>query len=83
MRQTATISFCGRPLARLAPLLQPGRRVLALSADGTTPAILADYLCARGFGRSTLHVMEALGGPRERVRSVAAQDFHALGAAAR
>jgi len=79
MRQTATISFCGRPLARLAPLLQPGRRVLALSADGTTPAAIADYLCARGFGRSMLHVMEALGGPRERVRSAVAQDFHALG----
>lgn len=80
MRQTATISFCGRPLARLAPLLQPGRRVLALSADGTTPSAIADYLCARGFGRSVLHVMEALGGPRERVRTVAAQDFHRLGA---
>jgi precorrin-6Y C5,15-methyltransferase (decarboxylating) len=79
MRQTATISFCGRPLARLAPLLQPGRRVLALSADGTTPSAIAEYLCARGFGRSTLHVMEALGGPRERIRIVAAQDFHTLG----
>src|ERR1700722_78338 len=69
MRQIATISFCGRPLARLAPLLQPARRVLALSADATTPAAIADYLCTRGFGRSVLHVMEALGGPRERIRT--------------
>ena len=79
MRQTATISFCGRPLARLAPLLQPGRRILALSADGSTPAALAEYLCARGFGRSVLHVMEALGGPRERVRTTAAKDFQNIG----
>jgi precorrin-6Y C5,15-methyltransferase (decarboxylating) len=75
MRQSATISFCGRPLARLAPLLQPGRRVLALSADGTTPAAIADYLHARGFGCSVLHVMEALGGPRELIRTTEAKDF--------
>ncbi|HTJ89655.1 MAG TPA: precorrin-6y C5,15-methyltransferase (decarboxylating) subunit CbiE [Acidocella sp.] len=75
MRQTATISFCGRPLARLAPLLQPGRRVLALSADATTPAAVAAYLCEHGFGRSVLHVMEALGGPRERTRSMTADDL--------
>jgi precorrin-6Y C5,15-methyltransferase (decarboxylating) len=75
MRQTASISFCGRPLARLAPLLQPGRRILALSADGTTPAAVAKYLCERGFARSVLHVMEALGGPRERIRTTTAGDF--------
>ena len=75
MRQVATISFCGRPLAPLAPLLQPGRKILALSADATTPARVAEYLCARGFGPSRLHVMEALGGPRERIRVTTAADF--------
>jgi precorrin-6Y C5,15-methyltransferase (decarboxylating) len=79
MRQCATISFCGRPLARLAPLLQPGRRIVALSADASTPASIADYLCSRGFARSVLHVMEALGGPRERIRTTAAKDFPNLG----
>ena len=75
MRQTATISFCGRPLAPLAPLLQPGRKILALSADAGTPASVAEYLCARGFGPSLLHVMEALGGPSERIRMTRAADF--------
>jgi precorrin-6Y C5,15-methyltransferase (decarboxylating) len=72
---TETISFCGRKLATLAPLLQPGARVLALSADAATPAAIAAYLRERGFGASTLHVMEALGGPQERIRTAAAADF--------
>lgn len=69
---TATISLCGRPIHTLAPALQPHRRVLVLSADASTPAEIARYLTARGFGRSILHVLEALGGPRERVRSATA-----------
>ena len=75
MRQTANISLCGRPLARLAPLLHPGRRILVLSADGSTPATIAAYLCERGFSGSVLHVMEALGGPRERIRTMLAGEF--------
>jgi precorrin-6Y C5,15-methyltransferase (decarboxylating) len=72
---TETISFCGRPLAALAPFLQPGARVLALSADAATPDAVAALLRARGFGASTLHVMEALGGPNERVRTASAAGF--------
>ena len=69
LQDTATLSFCGRPLEALAPLLQPGRRVLALSAGAETPAAVASYLRTRGFGPSRLHVMEALGGPGERIRT--------------
>jgi precorrin-6B C5,15-methyltransferase / cobalt-precorrin-6B C5,C15-methyltransferase len=71
----ATMSLCGRPIETLAPSLQPKRRVLALSADATTPAAVARYLAARGFERSTLHVLEALGGPRERIRVTTADHF--------
>jgi precorrin-6Y C5,15-methyltransferase (decarboxylating) len=72
---TETISFCGRPLAAIAPLLQPGGRVLALSAGAETPAALAALLCERGFGDTAMHVMEALGGPRERIRITSAAGF--------
>jgi precorrin-6Y C5,15-methyltransferase (decarboxylating) len=72
---TETISFCGRPLSALAPLLQPGARILALSADAATPGAIAAYLNQRGFGASTLHVMAALGGPQERIRTTTATDF--------
>jgi precorrin-6B C5,15-methyltransferase / cobalt-precorrin-6B C5,C15-methyltransferase len=71
----AAVSLCGRPIETLAPALQPKRNVLVLSADATTPAAVARYLSARGFEQSTLHVFEALGGPRERIRSATADRF--------
>jgi len=73
----AVVSLCGGPLARLAPWLQPGRRVLALSADATTPRAVAAYLTDRGFGPSRLHLLEALGGPAERVSVQLAERFDA------
>jgi precorrin-6Y C5,15-methyltransferase (decarboxylating) len=74
-QETATISFCGRPLDAIAPLLQPGAHVLALSATAETPGALAAALCDRGFGGTMMHVMEALGGPNERIRTTRAAAF--------
>jgi precorrin-6Y C5,15-methyltransferase (decarboxylating) len=74
-QDVATISLCGRPIETVTGLLQPGGRVLALSADETTPGLIAALLRARGFGPSVMHVMEALGGQRERVRAVSADAF--------
>ncbi len=72
--EVAMLSLCGHPLATLIPHLQPGARLLVLSADPTTPHAVADLLRARGFGDSRLHVLEALGGSRERVRGLAARE---------
>ncbi len=79
----AELSVCGRPLAALGPHLQPGARLLVLSAGSETPAAMAAMLCARGLGVSTLCVLEAMGGPAERIRHAAADgfamaDIHAL-----
>jgi precorrin-6B C5,15-methyltransferase / cobalt-precorrin-6B C5,C15-methyltransferase len=74
-QDVATVSFCGRPIETLAPLLQPGGRVLALSAGAGTPGAIAALLRDCGFGRSVLHVMEALGGPEERIRTATAAGF--------
>ena len=75
VQDCATMSLCGRPIETLASVLQPGAHVLALSADAGTPGQVAAYLAARGFGGSVLHVMEALGGPDERVRTAPAAGF--------
>jgi len=73
----SVVSLCGGPLARLASQLQPGRRVLALSADATTPRAVAAYLTERGFGPSRLYLLEALGGPAEHISLHTAERFDA------
>ncbi len=69
------VSLHGRALERIIPFLQPGARIFALSWDGSTPGRLAELLKARGFGASTITVLEAMGGPRERIRRAVADGF--------
>jgi precorrin-6B C5,15-methyltransferase / cobalt-precorrin-6B C5,C15-methyltransferase len=62
------LTLHGRPLERLALFLTPGARLLILSEDGVTPARVAAYLTARGWGESALTVLEHMGGPNEHRR---------------
>ncbi len=71
----ALVSLHGRALDRVRPHLHPGARVLALTSDGGGPTALAELLAATGFGASKLTVLEALCGPRERVRTTTADAF--------
>ncbi|WP_157218320.1 precorrin-6y C5,15-methyltransferase (decarboxylating) subunit CbiE [Flavisphingomonas formosensis] len=64
-----------RPFAQLRPGMIPGRRAIALLRDGAAAAALAAWLREDGFGASELHVLEALGGPRERIRQCPAEGF--------
>ena len=68
VQDTALLSVCGRQVEALRPALQPGARLLVLSADETSPSAVAALLCRHGFGGSVLHLLEALGGPGERIR---------------
>ena len=73
--ETTQLSLHARSLDLIRPHLQPGARVLALTSDGEGPAALARLLSEIGFGNSRLSVLEALGGPRERVRATTAAGF--------
>jgi precorrin-6Y C5,15-methyltransferase (decarboxylating) len=75
LQDVALTSLHGRALEGIVRHLQPGARILALSWDGETPAKLAKLLSERGMGRSMITVLEAMGGPRERVRRTTATDF--------
>ncbi|MFN3208635.1 MAG: precorrin-6y C5,15-methyltransferase (decarboxylating) subunit CbiE [Roseovarius sp.] len=63
------------PLTRLRPHLSPGARLIVLLRDGDAVAELAAYLCDTGFGTSEVTVMEALGGPRERITHATGDDL--------
>jgi precorrin-6B C5,15-methyltransferase / cobalt-precorrin-6B C5,C15-methyltransferase len=69
---TLCLGLHAAPLARLRPALAPGVRAIVLLRDGAAVAELAGYLVAEGFGAIRLTVMEALGGPRERITEVRA-----------
>jgi precorrin-6Y C5,15-methyltransferase (decarboxylating) len=75
LQETEVVSLHGRDLHGIIRYLHAGRRVLALSWNGETPAELARLLVVRGFGASRLSVLEALGGPEERCRTRVAKDF--------
>ncbi len=74
LQSTLTLGLhTGQPEALLRHF-HNDRRILALSLDGSTPGHAAELLTRYGFGSSMLHIMEALGGPRERVHRRLAKD---------
>jgi precorrin-6Y C5,15-methyltransferase (decarboxylating) len=75
LQDVETVSLHGHAIDLIRPLLQPGRRVLALTSDGAGPGQVAALLVHLGFGASRLTVLEALGGADERVRTTTAGGF--------
>lgn len=75
LAESETLSLHGRPLDLLRPMLHPGRRLLVLTSDGDAPAAIARLVAQAGFGHSRFTLLEALGGPDERIRQAQAGDF--------
>jgi precorrin-6Y C5,15-methyltransferase (decarboxylating) len=74
------VSVVSRPAEVILPTVQPGARVLVLSRDSSSPAVLAALLADRGWGRSQLTVLEHLGGRAELVRGPYLASFVDAGA---
>ncbi|MCD7111270.1 precorrin-6y C5,15-methyltransferase (decarboxylating) subunit CbiE [Rhizobium sp. DKSPLA3] len=75
LQDTVCLSLHGRPLDLIRPHLHAGTRILALTSDGDGPAAVAELLRNTGFGASALTVLEAMGGPQERVSLHTADGF--------
>jgi precorrin-6B C5,15-methyltransferase / cobalt-precorrin-6B C5,C15-methyltransferase len=75
LEEVVTLGLHARPIELLRPHLRNRARLLVLVRDGTAPAEIANYLDAIGFGASQLTVLEALGGPNERIRAATASAF--------
>lgn len=61
----AVVSLVGRDAALVLRELAPGRRVIVLSADEQTPAVVAALLTGCGYGASTMHVLGDLGSAQQ------------------
>jgi precorrin-6Y C5,15-methyltransferase (decarboxylating) len=74
--ETATaLALHATPLSTVRRHLRPGGRLIVMVRDGAAVTDLAALLTGFGFGPSILHVLESLGGPRERVRSALAASY--------
>jgi precorrin-6Y C5,15-methyltransferase (decarboxylating) len=75
LQDVEAVSLHGRSIDLIRPLLHPKTRILALTSDADGPAAIAKLLTELGFGATRLTVLEALGGPNQRLRSVRADGF--------
>ena len=75
LERIPTLGLHTAPVETLVPHLANGQRLLLLMRDGTSPHSLANWLTRQGWGNSVMHVLEALGGPNERIRRSRADTF--------
>ncbi|MGR3616575.1 MAG: precorrin-6y C5,15-methyltransferase (decarboxylating) subunit CbiE [Paracoccaceae bacterium] len=64
------------PFERLLPILGNGTRIITTLRDSEAPAQLAEWLIGQGFGSSTIHILERLGGPAERIQLSSVERFN-------
>ena len=75
LEEVLCLGLHAAPLERLRPVLARRQRIICLLRDGRSTGDLAAYLGQVGFGASLLHVMQDLGGPREKCFSITAQAY--------
>ena len=75
LEATTCLGLHAIPVTRLRPHLAPGRCALVLVRDGAAAVDLARWVTEQGFGDTLVHVLEALGGPRERYRRARAAEM--------
>lgn len=78
IEETLCIGLHAAPFEKLTRRLTPGLAAICLVRDGAAATELGAWLSSRGFGGSRCWLLEALGGPRERVTELEA---HAISGA--
>ncbi|MBP5980303.1 MAG: precorrin-6y C5,15-methyltransferase (decarboxylating) subunit CbiE [Halomonas sp.] len=74
LERCTCLGLHAKPLTRLRPCLQSGRRLLVLLRDGKAVSELTALVNRFGFADSQLSVLEALGGSDERIRKLRMDD---------
>lgn len=61
----SVVTLVGRSVSRVLRECAPGRRLLVLSSDASTPVAVAELLCSSGWGASSMTVLGDLGSSSE------------------
>jgi precorrin-6Y C5,15-methyltransferase (decarboxylating) len=77
LAEVECLTFHGRPIELLTAAVAPRQKLMILSHDSTTPALVAARLSALGYGPSRFVVLEHMGGGKERIRESKAEDWGA------
>ena len=77
LAEVECLTFHGRPIELLTAAVVPRQKLMILSHDATTPALVAARLNALGYGPSRFVVLEHMGGGKERLRESRAEDWGA------
>lgn len=72
LEKTVCLGLHAAPFEQLGPHLGSGQKILATLRDGEAVAALANWLSAEGFGDTEMHLLQALGGPRESITTLRA-----------
>ncbi|MDR6263726.1 precorrin-6y C5,15-methyltransferase (decarboxylating) subunit CbiE [Roseobacter sp. N2S] len=65
MPDVEMLTVHGRPVEQMIAFIQPDQRLLILTTGAQTPAQIAKFLTERGFGKSQMTVLAAMGGKDE------------------
>jgi len=65
MADVELLTVHGRPVEQMIAFIQPEQRLLVLTTGAQTPAQIARFLTERGFGKSPMTVLAAMGGKDE------------------
>lgn len=72
---TPVVNLVNAPIATVLPALSNKTRLVVLSRDEHTPAVVTELLRDNGYGRSTVTVLEQLGGTAERLMNGVAENW--------
>ncbi|POO54570.1 precorrin-6y C5,15-methyltransferase (decarboxylating) subunit CbiE [Agrobacterium rosae] len=75
LQDVECVSLHGRSIDLIRPHLHAGAKLIVLTSDEKAPALLASLVSEAGFGASNFSLLEALGGPREKVQTGKAAKF--------
>ncbi len=75
MADLETLTVHGRPVEQMIAFIQPDARLLILTTGAETPAQIAEFLTQRGYGRSKMTVLAAMGGKDEQKFENLASDW--------